>query len=296
MKDKTKKTKEQSIQCSQPVTISERKLKANRENAQKSSGPKTLRGKAFSRRNALKHGLFVNRVTDFEALDEDPKQYEDLLNGLWNQYQPTGRAEEIQIERIALCCWRLKRAWRYENAINLAARRDFLPAEMREQGEYCEERDREERALIAQLQIAKHEIEDLGQLSHETKQRIFAMEPNLEGMWSVLDTVVEIRTEEVGAKKKSGKLTPQQLSWIRDLYKVTALTALVGSLSLPRWTKVREIAVGRHAIPSDEALDRILRYETTIERFLSRSFEQLERLQRRRRGEMLPPSVSLQLS
>jgi hypothetical protein len=36
------------------LTVSERKLKANRENARKSTGPKTPRGKAFSRRNAVK--------------------------------------------------------------------------------------------------------------------------------------------------------------------------------------------------------------------------------------------------
>jgi len=40
-----------------PRRVSERKLKANRENAKKSTGPRTARGKAFSRRNAVKHGL-----------------------------------------------------------------------------------------------------------------------------------------------------------------------------------------------------------------------------------------------
>jgi hypothetical protein len=49
------------------VTVSERKLKANRENAKKSTGPRTSRGKGFSRRNALKHGLFVRHITEFRA-------------------------------------------------------------------------------------------------------------------------------------------------------------------------------------------------------------------------------------
>jgi hypothetical protein len=37
--------------------ISTRKLQANRNNAKRSTGPKSERGKAFSRRNALKHGI-----------------------------------------------------------------------------------------------------------------------------------------------------------------------------------------------------------------------------------------------
>jgi len=109
MKDSSKGT-DGAGQLSKPnhlATISQRKLKANRENARKSTGPRTLRGKAFSRRNAIRHGLFVRPITDFEALLENPQEYEDLLNGLWEQHQPLGRAEEVEVERIALCYWRL---------------------------------------------------------------------------------------------------------------------------------------------------------------------------------------------
>ena len=109
----------------QLVTISERKLKTNRENSKKSTGPKTLRGKAYSRRNALKHGLFARQFMDFIAQLEDPVEWEELLNGLYDQYGPVGKAEELEVERVALCWWRLKRAWRYENATNRVALRDI---------------------------------------------------------------------------------------------------------------------------------------------------------------------------
>ena len=177
-------------QVSQPkelAIVSERKLKANRENAKKSTGPKTPRGKDYSRRNALKHGLFVSHITDFEALHEDPGAFQALMNGLWDQYQPIGKAEEIEVERIALCCWRLKRSWRYENAVNLAARRDFVRKELDFQEPCCKQRDNEEQAVLLELENAKKEIEETGEVSAELKQRIFAIMPGFEVVWSGLE-------------------------------------------------------------------------------------------------------------
>jgi hypothetical protein len=107
------------------ITVSARKLEANRKNALKSTGPKTPRGKAYSARNAIKHGLFSGEMMDFMSHGEDPTEYGEVLNGLRVQYQPIGTAEELEVERLALCWWRLKRAWRYENATNRVALRDF---------------------------------------------------------------------------------------------------------------------------------------------------------------------------
>lgn len=47
--------------------ISERKLQANRANAQRSTGPRTEAGKAISRRNALKHGI-LSRALDLPPI------------------------------------------------------------------------------------------------------------------------------------------------------------------------------------------------------------------------------------
>lgn len=90
---------------SSPVSL--RKVTANRQNALKSSGPKTARGKTFSRMNAWKHRLF-GQLSDFQALGENPWEYSDLREGLRKQFQPIGSAEELKVERIAQCWWRLK--------------------------------------------------------------------------------------------------------------------------------------------------------------------------------------------
>ena len=47
--------------------------KANRQNAKKSTGPRTPEGKARSSQNALKHGLLAR---DAVMADEDPAEYD----------------------------------------------------------------------------------------------------------------------------------------------------------------------------------------------------------------------------
>ena len=285
-----------SAKPNQLPTVSERKLKANRENAKKSTGPRTAIGKAFSCTNALKEGLFVRQITDFEALREDPEEYQELINGLWDQYQPIGKGEEIEVERIAVCYWKLKRVWRYENAVNLAARRDFVGRELKEQAQYCEKLDKEDKAIIGELQNARKEIEDTGQVSQELRQRIFAISPGFEAFWAGLEKDAEQWMEDADVSKVFGKLKPQKRTQLRDIYTVAQAMALLETLPQRRGINVIETAIGQHAIPHREALDKILRYEAAVNRDLGRALDRLDWLQRRRKGEPLAPSVNVRVT
>ena len=49
-------------------------------------------------------------------------------------------------------------------------------------------------------------------------------------------------------------------------------------------------------LPPKQSVDKLLRYETTIERQLYRAVDQLERLQRVRVGEIVPPPINVQFN
>jgi serine phosphatase RsbU (regulator of sigma subunit) len=49
-------------------------------------------------------------------------------------------------------------------------------------------------------------------------------------------------------------------------------------------------------LPSADVLEKILRYETALERQLFRAMNQLERLQRRRQGENIPAPLTMEIS
>jgi len=60
--------------------VSSRKARANRANAQRSTGPRTVAGKQQSRRNALKHGLAVP-VSAIAALSEETAALTQVILG-----------------------------------------------------------------------------------------------------------------------------------------------------------------------------------------------------------------------
>ena len=98
----------------QSRTPSEARLRANRENAQKSTGPRSVAGKAASSRNRLLHGLRANKHL---LLDDDPEQFVLLLNDLHSRFQPVGDGEVMIVRRIAADQWRLDRTFPMEAGI-----------------------------------------------------------------------------------------------------------------------------------------------------------------------------------
>ena len=99
MKDKTQPTR--SLTRSGPRLISERKVKANRENAKKSTGPRTARGKAFSRRNAVKHGLCAKDLFPLLQLPtENEQEFLEFHDRVREEHQPVGFEEEWEVGRI----------------------------------------------------------------------------------------------------------------------------------------------------------------------------------------------------
>ena len=92
---------------------SNEKSEANRENAKKSTGPKTELGKTKTRSNALKHGVFaLQRV----LLGEDETAYANLVSRMMHETAPRAAIERMLVDQIIGDMWRLQRLERAELA------------------------------------------------------------------------------------------------------------------------------------------------------------------------------------
>ena len=92
--------------------ISGRRRDANRRNAQLSTGPRTVEGKARVAQNRTTHALTGKAHTILPG--EDPAAYDYLLATLLDEFSPATETEAHQVELLAHNQWRLRRAARLE--------------------------------------------------------------------------------------------------------------------------------------------------------------------------------------
>src|ERR1017187_2984976 len=122
-------------------TVSPERLRANRANAAKATGPRSPEGKTRSPQNARKRGFTASTfaVVRLEDLNEAANLRDDLVAF----YQPLNSQELFAVERIALAQQALLRAARLEAGLFTASLNEVLdlrdrPAIMTDPDLICE--------------------------------------------------------------------------------------------------------------------------------------------------------------
>lgn len=80
-------------------------------------GPRTAAGKARSRLNALRTGIFAKTVITSEAFGDSCQSYHKLLGEIRESIGPRNRFEEILVENLAVQFLRLTRVYRADASV-----------------------------------------------------------------------------------------------------------------------------------------------------------------------------------
>jgi len=279
--DRAAKTEEQGTATDQFGAVSEKKLNANRENAKRSTGPKTPRGKSYSRCNALKHGLFARPSTEFVIMGENRARYMELLGDLFEQHQPVGRPEELEVERIAVCWWRLHRAWRYDNCANQGSFHEYRDRMIA----YSRTREANDQAVLLEMEELLGQAAIAEEAPRGLKQQFLARFPDSEETWRLCDSKTR------NALKAKGLITdaaPHLHDETLAIYTCQRVIDAERKTRKRRIQRLREVRLGEHLIPPHDVLDKIVRSESMSDRNLTHAHNRLERLQRRRKEEPVP--------
>jgi hypothetical protein len=270
------------------TSVAGRRIEANRRNAQKSTGPRTEAGKQASRLNAVTHGLLAQVVVipggDHQ---EDPEEFAHLLEDLRLEFAPEGRAEDLEVQKIAVCYWRKVRAVRYEQGTIRKRLGDIREREERgRQVEFDETSDGdvslEETSLgiaylIENLEKAKRLLQDR-KLS--AKDREWLGE-NFPDAFPRGDRVKGAEETEGGPEWSPADRRAMLDGIEEQLRRLSPLREEVAAVE----ERALDSKLRAAALPGLGAVDKLLRYETSNERELDRALKRLERMQERRRAK-----------
>ncbi len=247
-------------------------------------------------RNSWKHGLLAkSAVIMLGPAKENKAEFEELLSGLRDYFDPVGAAEELLVEEIAVSYWMERRAQLYENGEILKQARAAVKDEPWKELGYDGEVD---------------DILDNISGDPENKPLFKQLLMSSQGLEYVLSLVAQVR-HDADTGKVSAELL-EQLSdicggdWESAAREKSAFLAQLDSEKerLERLKKKIErieaedrAARVRSALLLDPRKLAVLqRYTSANERRRYRALARLERLQRQRNGEAVPPPIDVQVT
>ena len=249
-------------------------LAANRNNSKSSTGPRTQRGKDFARFNAVKYGLFAKEVV-IPLCDGDRgvREFQSLVDDLCEELHPVGTLESWLVWVIAESMWRLRRGPLAEHgAARMAALWDrcLLPPE----DSYAQHLGRSLSFLdqcVKILNAARDEIQRTGTLSPKTCASVVPLvEDQRQTQVNTVET--EKTPNPVIGDEFAQRLEGKKSAFEAEAHKIqTELVRMIPD------------RLAAFALPPAEEMDRILRYESRIQKQLDWALDRLLECQDRRK-------------
>ena len=281
---------------------SQRRVDANRKNALRSTGPKSQRGKDVASRNSLRHGLLAKSAVIMRGpVKENQAEFDELLSGLHDYFCPVGTAEELLVQEIAVSYWMERRAQLYENA---EICRESWPVPKQKPEPW-------EEVGYGKEEVSIYELRD-----SDEEYKLLRREDGVEYLFDALDSLkkqVEENPEEyykdpidLLARVCGGYWKSVIESKEYDSAELLAevenekqkLELLKKKLEEKRRRTRRRVPDFSHTalLLAPEKLELVQRYTAAHEKRRYRALAQLERLQRQRSGEVIPPPIDVQVT
>ena len=271
------------------------KLSANRKNAQLSTGPKTALGKAKSALNAVKHGIFTKECLK-NISDEEARDYEVLRLGVFESLKPKDQMQAILCDKITIDVWRLRKVLTFEQGamqleiLNLDASSSAVELIRRESLIRDYENHKAEWAGLNQLKkwLTSNKTTNLSHLSRDSYELLEDIFQNLQQRFREVYRHMDIELLE-SCKHLSEFCTWNELEL--NKFKADLLESIEDKLrsgsNMPNYYEngIKEFDHKRSVyesvaqLPSAENTDKVIRYETHLQRSIERNLRLLRSLQ-----------------
>jgi hypothetical protein len=263
----------------------------------------------------VKRGIFSKAILFLE--DESAAQYAALIKDLREDRRPEGTLESILVEKLAILIWRERRLLRAESAeIENSPLVKTLDSERAQQTEVwdCLRADETSGGMlrhcsnplviqeaIGMLNVLRKGLEESG-FPEDPKswflKKLYGLDhhgPAPLSFYHVYQVYWRKATERV--KDSDSPLSSDDLKekliekFDQEIERLEIL-----QISHRFEEELREeYETAAALLPSQDFTDRLIRYQAHFSREFDRTLNQLERLQRIRRGLPIPPSIKIEL-
>jgi hypothetical protein len=282
--------------------------------SRKATGPRTPEGKRRSRYNARKHGICSKELL---LKNESLAEFESLRNGLWEEFQPQGKLEAEVLNDLFVVRLIKRRARKALNA-TFAEEVDFSELD-RSTAQEANAWDSEEWGGaqggmlkpgcnhfvlgkgIELLQEIRSSVEARGfnvAKDRDVLKKLYGIDSDgkarsgLFSFYLLAASCASVRHE--GKQNTDPDALKKHMIELLD-EEIRALTALRNAvLDLER--ERRKYRVAQALFSCQAAMDLYIRYDTHMSRETDRLLNQLERLQRMRKGQPPPPQLDVKIS
>lgn len=285
---------------SQALAVTSKRTLANRRNAQKSTGPRSTAGKAIAAQNSRSHSIFAS-VTVLRTL-ETTREWNSYHAAMITDMAPLGMLETTLAERVISSAWRLRRVLRYETGqvqLTLDSGTETIAAQLRAESQAAAAR----RYLAADLAIGtfeellsatycgSEEDSDGNQEGVSDDQRLH--EDDAKDFLSQTHARLDRAADFASYWRKLQKPEAWTVGFLRELIRKAADEHRGGIDNGLAAQTVQNLAQFRadNLLPSDEAMEKVIRYEGHLSRQLHRDLHELQRLQAARQGHRVPVPV-----
>jgi hypothetical protein len=286
--------------------------------ARNGGGPRTPEGKQKSKRNAQKYGIFSQDVL---LEGESRADFNSMLSKLRDDLKPEGKVEEILVDKLAVILWRHRRVIISEGG------------EIRKETEFFE-LDQKRLQHDQMIALTTANIQCGGYVSQIANPEVVdkclelfqELHGNIENKGFEEKSDKAILTRLYGNPEWNSRVEKTLLHFYSACLNVIRSTASDGKQSEPDrpeqyknyfLAKISEqieefnfykidralieahrtdVELLRRSVPDTSQLDRLIRYESHLERNFDRTLSQLERLQRTRKGQPVPPTLHVNVS
>jgi len=257
--------------------------------------------------NALKHGILSREAV---LPSEIPEEFESLLHASSDHFKPMGSLEALPLEKIAVTLWRLRRAYRYETGVIRWEELNVWDFKYAEEAEKIATEIKTNMEMLKEWRKAKRDLSKMFAEGRPLKD-IYDWIENWKWVRKKLcpedevDEDDEEETESFSPKDFSEHLQKQGVSdadiWRVHLEvcderikwygkEVTKLKeAKAKTLLKPQAKRMKD------SLPPKKELEKLTRYEGSLERQFYKAMNQLERVQRMRAGNKIPAPIAMKM-